>query len=253
MKALFCCIFVALLLAEMENHVADATTAQWTKLYGTMSQVFATSLSLWSIDAQLRSYYCLRPCTGNWVRIGSHSMMNIDADPIYSWGIATNGVSYLMKNYGGWSRLHPSLHNVIDIAAGRDSCFWLLGSDKQVFWVPHYTATVHKVPGKFDQIDANSQHVYALNKTTNVISFRPIHGRGQWRTIPGQMKYVTAGTREIFAIGIDDELYRCTTPCAGIWEQMGSPAAGVVQLDATIDALFAVTSAGGIYRHELPL
>ena len=255
MKALCRCICVALLLAGMGNYVADATTAQWTKLYGTMSQVYANSVSLWSIDAQLRAYYCLRPCTGNWVHVGS-SMVNIEVDAFYSWGIGTDGFPYRkgMENSGGWVK-HRAFPNVIDIAAGRDSYLWFLRSNKQVFWVRHYTSgLIHNiVPGKFDQIDANSQHVYALNSTTNVISFRPVHGRGEWHTIPGQMKYVTAGTREVFAIGTDDELYRCTTPCAGTWEQMGSPAADVVQLDATIDALFAVTSAGGIYRHELPL
>ncbi|XP_011409280.1 PREDICTED: lectin L6-like [Amphimedon queenslandica] len=257
MKAPFCCILVALLLAGMGNHAADATTAQWTKLYGTMSQVYANSVSLWSIDAQLKAYYCPRPCTGNWAHVGS-SMVNIEVDAYYTWSIGADGYLYkkAMQNSGGWFKHTYWPRDMIDIASTRDSYMWFLHEDKSISWIKHYNPTVHKVTGKFDQIDANSQHVYALNKTTNVISFRPVHGRGQWRTIPGQMKYVTAGTHEIFAIGVDDELYRCTIPCAGIWEQMGSPAlpaSNVVQLDATIDALFAVTSAGGIYRHELPL
>uniref|UniRef100_A0A1X7T8R4 Uncharacterized protein n=1 Tax=Amphimedon queenslandica TaxID=400682 RepID=A0A1X7T8R4_AMPQE len=225
MKAPFCCILVALLLAGMGNHAADATTAQWTKLYGTMSQVYANSVVLWSIDAQLKAYYCLRPCTGNWAHVGS-SMVNIEVDAYYTWSIGADGYLYkkAMQNSGGWGKHTYWPHDMIDIASTRDSYMWFLHEDKSISWIKHYNPTVHKVTGKFDQIDANSQHVYALNKTTNTISFRPVHGRGQWRTIPGQMKYVTAGTHEIFAIGVDGELYRCTIPCAGTWEQMGSPA-----------------------------
>ena len=249
MKALSCCIFVALLLAGMGNHAANATTAQWTKLYGTMSQVYANSVILWSIDAQLKAYYCPRPCTGNWVHAGNN-IINIDVDSYHLWTVRTDGFPYIkgMENSGGWSK-QTHIPSVVDVAATRDSNLWFLHQNKEISWIQHYTSTLHKVPGKFDQIDANGIYVYAVNKTTNVISFRPVHGRGQWRTILGQMKYVTAGTHEIFAIGVDDELYRCTIPCAGIWEQMGSPAlptSNVVQLDATIDALFAVTSAGGI-------
>ena len=49
--------------------------------------------------------------------------------------------------------------------------------------------------------------------------------------IPGKMKYVTAGVHDIFvAIGIDDKLYCCTKPCAGVWELMGSPSMGVIQI-----------------------
>ena len=115
------------------------------------------------------------------------------------------------------------------------------------------TGAIQKFSGNFDQIDANIDYLFALNATTHTIHYKHIDGRGNWRSIPGHMKYVTAGVRDLFAIGVDNDIYRCTIPCAGTWELMGLPEEGVVQLDATIDALFAVTSAGIIYRHDLPL
>ena len=254
-KKAFCCFILFTLIFAVAR--IDATKAQWTRVYGTMSQVHANSFALWGIDAKLKAYYCFRPCTGNWIHVGDN-MVNIDVDAFYSWGIGNDGFPYRkgMQNSGGWVK-HTAFSNTIDIAAGRDSYMWFIHKNKEVTWMRHYTGTLHKVPGKFDQIDANAQYVYALNRTTSTISSRPIapiHGRGEWRTIPGKMKYVTAGIHDIFAIGIDDKLYRCTIPCAGIWELMGSPSAtGVVHIDATNEALFAVNSGGEIYRHEIPL
>ena len=253
MKTFYCCIFIFLSSSVADCHAAVAK-ASWIKVYGTMSQVFANSVSLWAIDAKLKAYYCTRPCTGNWIHVGD-SMVNIDVEAFHLWGIGNDGFPYRkgMENSGEWAK-HTHIPNTIDIAAGRDSYMWFIHNNKEVTWLQHYTSPLHKVPGKFDQIDANGQYVYALNRTTSTISSRPIHGRGEWRVIPGKMKYVTAGIHDIFAIGVDDKLYRCNIPCAGVWELMEFPEeVGLTQIDTTIDALFAVTSNGVIFRHELPL
>ena len=70
-----------------------------------------------------------------------------------------------MENSGDWFK-HTHMPNTIDIAAGRDLYLWFIHNNKEVTWLQHYTSPLHKVPGKFDQIDANSQYVYALNRTT---------------------------------------------------------------------------------------
>lgn len=66
---------------------------EWNKVYGTMAQVVANSHALWSIDAQHKSYYCIRSCTGNWIHIG-HNMINIDVDAFFSWGIGFDKLLY---------------------------------------------------------------------------------------------------------------------------------------------------------------
>ena len=58
-----------------------------------MSQVFANSVSLWAIDAKLKAYYCMRPCTGNWIHVGDN-MVNIDIEAFHSWSIGNDGFPY---------------------------------------------------------------------------------------------------------------------------------------------------------------
>ena len=227
---------------------------QWKKIFGSASQIYANSVTLWSVRPDGKVYYCTRPCKGVWTHVGDPRMRTADVDSMYSWGIGKDGYGYQkgMQNSGGWVK-HTQIPNMIDIAASSQSFMWFINKNKEVLWLQHYTSTLHKVQGKFDQIDAESEYVYALNVSTLTVYVRPVHGRGEWRIIPGNVKYISTGIHDLFAIGTDDNLYRCTIPCAGVWESIGRPEAGVVQIDATVDALFAVTSAGVIYYHELPL
>ena len=143
---------------------------------------------------------------------------------------------------------------MIDVASSNDLYVWFLDTNKEIYRWRHITAASKKFPGKFDQIDAGSVYIYALNASTHTIYARPVDGRGEWRLIPGEMKYVSAGVRDLFAIGADDKLYHCAIPCAGLWETVGQPAeSDLIQLDVTDDALIAVTRGGVIYFHEIPL
>ena len=227
---------------------------QWTKIYGSMSEVYANFEFIWGINPHKNLFYCARPCTGNWI----HSVANVkgfDTGFIHAWYSSTNSYVYFKASdsTGSWIRRSECPRNVIDFASSSTLYVWILSKNKELYRWRHFSAAVVKFPGKFDQIDANVDYLFALNATSHAINYRKVDGKGKWRIIPGKMKYVTAGSHDIFAIGIDDKLYRCTMPCAGIWELMGSPERGVVQLDATTDALFAVTSGGNIYRHEIPL
>ena len=228
---------------------------QWTKIHGSMSEVYANVEFIWGINPHKNLYYCARPCTGNWIHSASN-VKGFDTEFIYAWLSSTNSYVYLKvsDSAGSWGKRTDYPRNVIDFAASGNLYVWVLTSTRELYRWRHINFAVVKFPGKFDQIDVNVDYLFALDATSHAINYRKVDGKGEWRVIPGKMKYVTAGSHDIFAIGVDDKLYRCTIPCAGgIWELMGSPERGVVQLDATIDALFAVTSGGNIYRHEIPL
>lgn len=142
------------------------------------------------------------------------------------------------------------------IAAGGNGYIWLLDDDNNIwkYWSTTLESADSFSSGRFTNIAANSEYVFGIDYN-NMINYRLIFGgEGPWKTIPGEFKCMRAGTREIFAVGLNNtQMFHCTIPCIGNWEKMESPANYVVQLDATVDALFAVTSAGVIHRHDLPL
>ena len=229
---------------------------QWTKIPGTYSQVYGNIEIVWGINAHHQVYYCVRPCTGNWVHDTS-SVSNLDVGIVLTWVISHDSYAYYKSSdsSNSWIKRTEIPTAMIDIAASGNLYVWFLTNTRELYRWRHINSAVVKFPGlgKFDQIDANVDYLFALNATSHAINYRKVDGKGEWRIIPGKMKYVTVGIHDIFAIGVDDKLYRCTIPCAGVWELMGSPSMGVVQIDATTDALFAVTTGGDIYRHELPL
>ena len=116
MKTFYCCVLIFLSSSVADCHAAVAK-APWIKVYGTMSQVFANSVSLWAIDA----YYCTRPCTGNWIHVRDN-MVNIDIEAFHLWGIGNDGFPYQkgMEYSGEWVK-HAHIPNTKDIAAGRGS------------------------------------------------------------------------------------------------------------------------------------
>ena len=74
-----------------------------------------------------------------------------------------------------------------------------------------------------------------------------------WRKIRGSMKQITAsGVHDVFAVDVNDKIFRCRKPCDGGWIQLDH-VARLVQCDATVDALFGVNPGDDIYRRDLPL
>ena len=92
MKTFYCCVLIFLSSSVADCHAAVAKASRM-KVYSTMSQVFANSVSLWAIDAKLKAYYCTHPCTGNWIHVGDN-MVNIDVEAFHSWSIGNDGFPY---------------------------------------------------------------------------------------------------------------------------------------------------------------
>ena len=245
---------VHLILLSLLSTAAHCNIGEeWTKIIGSMTQVYANADFVWGVNPYGQAYICARPCTGNWIH-SADNVRSFDTESIYAWVVNTDSYTYLklVGTTGSWGR-RDEVTNMIDVASGSNTYVWFLNNNKDIYRWRHVTSVMQKFPGKFDQIDAGFDYVYAVNATTHAIYVRRVDGRGDWRTIPGKMKYVTAGMRDIFAIGMDSNLYRCEIPCAGLWEAINFPETGLSQIDATIDGLFAVTSGGVIYYHEIPL
>ena len=242
-----------LLLALLSVSV-KGQAAVWTQIPGpnnsSMHSVHANSQFLWGINSNNEAMYCLRPCTGNWI-YNTPNMRSLDVGPVYTWFVGLDNITYhaTVKE----SSIARNITEATEIAAGGNGFIWYLDKDGYMWkWSIGLGYGDSSNGGKFINIAANSEHVFGID-SNEMINYCAIVG-GPWKTIPGHFISMTVGTRELFAIDkYNKQLYRCPIPCAENWEAMGSPSKDIVQLDATIDALFAVTSTGIIYRHHLSL
>ena len=242
-----------LLLALLSVSV-KGQAAVWTQIPGpnnsSMHSVHANSQFLWGINSNNEAMYCLRPCTGNWID-SLHNIRYLDVGPVHTWfvGLDYNLYHGTVKEFG----IANNITGIFDVAAGGNGFIWYIDQYGYIWkWSIGLEYRDSSNSDIIFNIAANSEHVFGID-VTGTINYCAIVG-GPWKTIPGHFTCMTAGTREIFAVSESDkQLYRCPMPCTGNWEAMGSPSNDVVQLDATIDALFAVTSAGVIYRHHLTL
>lgn len=137
------------------------TGDQWSKVIGTMSQVYTTVEYIWGIDPYHKLYYCVRPCTGNWV-YSTESVSMVDVESIFAWLISHDTNVYVKNsdNQGSWSQRSEISKNMIDIAASSNLYVWFLQNNKEIYRWRHITATTQKQTGKFDQIDSNIDYIY---------------------------------------------------------------------------------------------
>ena len=249
-------MILQLLLLAFSSFTAKGQ--EWTQVTGyqgtPMHSVHANAKYLWALTTNNDSYFCERPCLPNkWIKVYcTQNVRTLDVGPYYAWLVINDGTVFLTTNIQDYKQV-KSLRGIKDVAVGGNSYVWFLNQSNHIFKWSFATQDINFTDGTFYNIAANSEYIFAIDGN-KVINFRPIDGNEDWLTIPGQFNYVTAGSHEIFAIRANDgQMYRCLLPCNGRWEEMESPSTGVVQLDVTIDALFAVTSGGNIYRHDLPL
>ena len=218
-----------------------------------MHSVHASSEFLWGIDINDYALYCKRPCS-KW-EYRTHNIRSLDVGTDF-----TYFVSFDYKVYRGTANENKyeiaiNGFSAIEVAAGGNGFIWFLDANSYLRkWSTGSGYVERSIGLGFNEIAANNEYVFGIDYS-NTINYCPIFGgEGLWKTIPGQFKCMAAGARELFAVGFNyTQMFRCTIPCIGNWEKMEPPSNDVVQLDATVDALFAVTSAGIIYRHELPL
>ena len=241
---------IVLYITSVQGHFGD----QWTQVFGKMESVVANINYLVGRNPSNRLYVCTRPCNGDWVHT-RNDIVNFAVDDDYIWA-NDNGrkdALYRRKFNGNWESIGV-FNSPKDIALGGHGYNWGINTNNliNICKKPCDGAWGSFGDEKLSQIDSGIEYVYGINTTTHTVSYHRIDGRGEWRNIPGEMKYVTAGLNDIFGIGNNQDLYRCEIPCTGSWERVGFPWPGLNKIDATIDGLFAVTTGGDIYRHEIP-
>ena len=222
----------------------------------TLQAVTVSDGYFWGIDDRASNAFppgnlvmCARPCTdGNWID-GGGALDHIDADSRQVWGTNPNfyGLVYRRpvhaSNTEGFIRVKSFDPNICecscDITISNNGRYvWVLLCVKTVmFDGSTWTTIPHEM--SLTKIEADNEEVWAVN-TNNKVFKRPVNGSGEWSSVPGEMRYISAsGYSHIWGIAPNNSLYVCEKPCTGCWQYVGG---SFEQIDGGNNAVIGVTT-----------
>ncbi len=144
---------------------------------------------------------CARPCTdGNWID-GNGALDHIDGDSREVWGTNPELYRYLYRkpidasNTVGFERIR-------DFEGCRCSCdvtisnnahgyVWVLSCVNTIMFNGNVWLTTIPHEMSLTQIEAGDEEVWAVDDS-NHIFIRPVNGSGEWSSVPGEMRYISA-------------------------------------------------------------
>ena len=102
----------------------------------------------------------------------------------------------------------------------------------------NWTTIPHEM-SNLTQIEADNEDVWGVNSNNKVFK-RPVNGSGEWSSIPGEMRYISAsGNAHVWGIAPNNSLYVCEKPCTGCWQYVGG---SFQQIDGGNNAVIGVTT-----------
>ena len=98
------------------------------------------------------------------------------------------------------------------------------------------------------QIEAGDEEVWAVDDRYHIFK-RPVNGSGEWSSVPGEMKYISAsGYAHVWGIAPNNSLYMCEKPCSGDWQYVGG---SFKQIDGGNDIVIGVTTSNTLIAMSL--
>ncbi len=98
------------------------------------------------------------------------------------------------------------------ISAG-PNYYWALSTSGQIFRCDNPCTSWTKLDGQLKSLDVGEDEIWGAN-SGNAIFKRPADGSGQWTTITGKLKQVSAsGNGYIWGVNSEDKIFKCKKPC----------------------------------------
>jgi hypothetical protein len=227
----------------------------WTQIPRGLLQVSGNLNYIWGRDKGNKIYLCPRPCTGGWKLIDG-ALTQLDVDDEFVWGVNGNQDIWVrpVDGSGTWKQIPGKL---IHVSPSGNGYVWGTNQNNDVYRCKKPCAggrNWKKIPGGLKMIDGGEREICGVSKDNNLFC-RPVDGSKKWRHISAGFQHVTAsGPYDIFAISTGNKLFRCRKPCIGQWIEVDHEHInGIAQCDATANALFGVDAGQSIWRKDFPL
>ena len=236
-----------------------------------MEAITLSSNYLWGIDnrtgAEFTSennnvVYCRCPCydAGSWIDAEGMLDQAIDANETEVWGVNDRGQIFKRPIDGSSSWVQITGGKNADC---RGKCFSIVSvSNNGYVWATSVEnesyilcgSQMGRSCGNNDRtlidaelsvvhIEAGDEEVWAVD-VNNRIFKRPVDGSGEWSSVPGEMRYISAsGNAHVWGIAPNNSLYVCMKPCTGDWQYVGG---SFKEIEGATNSVIGVVTNGSL-------
>ena len=239
--------------AEDRSMVAITISANY--LWGVDSRYFIRMDDIVGVNNVI---YCQRPCSdaSSWIDAMGRLDRMIDVNEENMWGVNVHGQIYVRPTDGSGNWLQISGMNgpdcrpicYSDVSVSNSGFAWAISKQNQTYILCQRGITYRCANNdnwlidaelSLVHIEAGDEEVWAVN-ANNRIYKRPVDGSGEWSSVPGEMRYISAsGNAHIWGIAPNDSLYVCVKPCSGDWQYIGG---SFNQIDGGNNMVIGVTT-----------
>ena len=223
---------------------------------------------LWGIDISFLAnsaannlVFCKRPCSNasGWKVPNPSGQFDrtIDTNEDEVWGVNDRGQIYkrAIDGSGSWVQITGGRDSECsgkcfsDVSVSNNGYIWAISWENETYMLCSRIG-VRPSCGNDDQllidnepslvhIEAGDEEVWAVNATNHIFK-RPVDGSGEWSSVPGKMRYISAsGNAHVWGIAPNNSLYVCEKPCTGCWQYVGG---SFKQVDGGNNTVMGVTT-----------
>jgi hypothetical protein len=241
-----------------------------------MEAITVSTSYLWGIDNRTgveftpsdnNVVYCRRPCSdaGSWREAGGQLDQITNTNGTEMWGVNDRGQIYKrpIDGSGDWVQISGGRERdcsgkcFSDASVSNNGYIWAISTENETYMLCSQMG-VRSFCGNNDRLlidtelslvhlEADNEEVWAVD-ATNCIFKRPVNGGGEWSSVPGEMRYISAsGDAHVWGIAPNDSLYVCEKPCEGCWKYVGG---SFKQVDGWNNSVVGVVTDGSILIME---
>ena len=234
-----------------------------------MEAITISTNYLWGVDSRddLRPedrvgvnnvVYCQRPCSdaSSWIDAKGRLDRMIDVNEENMWGVNVHSQIYVRPTDGSGDWLQISGMNgpdcrpicFSDVSVSNSGFAWAISKQNQTYILCQRGITYRCANNdkwlidaelSLVHIEAGDENLWAVDVNNHIFK-RPVGGSGEWSSVPGEMRYISAsGNAHIWGIAPNGSLYVCVKPCSGDWQYVGG---SFNQIDGGNNMVIGVTT-----------
>ena len=186
---------------------------------------------LWETTNRHSIHYCQlqqNNCYSGVTERSSSGLDQIDGGYEVVWGVNRHNEVWhrhsvrTVITLGDWETSCISQNTSKISVSNNEMYIWGISTTNETFMCQSCSCMPVDTQIRLVDIEVGDKEVWGVNATNHIFK-RPVDGSGEWRSVPGEMRYISAsGYRYVWGIAPNDSLYNCEMPCDdGEWRYIG--------------------------------